>query len=53
MIGLVIDVSELFHYRTESFDKMGPIGEDPRWDKFGELHAYLLDAFPLVYADFF
>jgi Gly-Xaa carboxypeptidase len=33
---------------TESFDDMGPVGEDPRWDVFKEFHAYLEESFPLV-----
>jgi len=33
---------------TESYDAMGPIGEDPRWETFGPFHEYLLKAFPLV-----
>ena len=33
---------------TESFDDMGPVGEDPRWDVFKEFHAYLEASFPLV-----
>ncbi len=33
---------------TPSFDKMGPVGEDPRWEVFGPFHDYLLKAFPLV-----
>ncbi|KDQ26780.1 hypothetical protein PLEOSDRAFT_31133 [Pleurotus ostreatus PC15] len=35
---------------TESHDKMGPIGADPRWEVFVPLHAYLLSAFPLVHS---
>ncbi|KAJ7281786.1 hypothetical protein C8J57DRAFT_82743 [Mycena rebaudengoi] len=35
---------------TEVFDTMGPIGEDPRWETFGQLHDYLQSAFPLVYS---
>ena len=35
--------------RTESYDKMDPVGVDPRWDVFGPFHNYLLHAFPLVY----
>ena len=31
---------------------MGPIGEDERWDIFGDLHAYLHEKFPLVYEVF-
>jgi Gly-Xaa carboxypeptidase len=33
---------------TESFDDMGPVGEDPRWDIFADLHANLKESFPLV-----
>ncbi|KAI0072680.1 carboxypeptidase S [Panus rudis PR-1116 ss-1] len=35
---------------TESYDKMGPVGEDPRWEAFGPFHDYLLSAFPNVHA---
>ncbi|KAG2157824.1 uncharacterized protein EDB93DRAFT_1124887 [Suillus bovinus] len=35
---------------TESYDQMGPVGTDPRWEKFGAFHDYLLKAFPLVHA---
>lgn len=28
---------------------MGPVGTDPRWEKFGTFHDYMLKAFPLVY----
>jgi Gly-Xaa carboxypeptidase len=33
---------------TESFDDMGKVGEDPRWDIFVDFHAYLKKTFPLV-----
>jgi Gly-Xaa carboxypeptidase len=33
---------------TESFDDMGKVGEDPRWDVFIEFHEYLEKTFPLV-----
>jgi Gly-Xaa carboxypeptidase len=33
---------------TESFDDMGKVGEDERWEIFGELHAYFEKTFPLV-----
>ncbi|KAG1881229.1 hypothetical protein F4604DRAFT_1678822 [Suillus subluteus] len=36
--------------RTESYDQMGPVGTDPRWEKFSAFHDYLLKAFPLVHA---
>ncbi|KAI0322814.1 carboxypeptidase S [Amylostereum chailletii] len=35
---------------TESYDKMPPVGDDPRWEAFGPFHDYLLEAFPLVHA---
>ncbi|KAM5533864.1 hypothetical protein V8D89_012527 [Ganoderma adspersum] len=35
---------------TESYDKMGPVGEDKRWDAFGPFHDYLLNAFPLTHS---
>ncbi|EAU90337.2 Gly-X carboxypeptidase [Coprinopsis cinerea okayama7 len=35
--------------RTESFDGMGPIDEDPRWKAFEPFHEYLLGSFPLVH----
>lgn len=34
--------------RTESYDEMGDVGADPRWDKFANFHEYLLEAFPLT-----
>jgi Gly-Xaa carboxypeptidase len=33
---------------TESFDDMGNVNEDPRWDIFIEFHDYLKKTFPLV-----
>ena len=39
----------LYHVtRTESYDNMGPVGEDPRWEAFGPFHDYLFNAFPRV-----
>ena len=35
---------------TQSYDKMGPVGEDPRWEVFGPFHAYLAKSFPLVHS---
>ncbi|KAG1746627.1 uncharacterized protein EDB91DRAFT_1118030 [Suillus paluster] len=35
---------------TESYDQMGPVGTDPRWEKFGAFHDYLLQSFPLVHS---
>ncbi|EPS94576.1 hypothetical protein FOMPIDRAFT_1063152 [Fomitopsis schrenkii] len=34
---------------TQSYDDLGPIGEDPRWDTFGPFHEYLLKAYPRVH----
>lgn len=33
---------------TESFDDMGPVGEDKRWDIFVDFHEYLEATFPLM-----
>lgn len=33
---------------TESFDDMGLVGEDSRWEAFGTFQAYLEKSFPLV-----
>ncbi|OBZ74012.1 Carboxypeptidase S [Grifola frondosa] len=35
---------------TQSYDKMQPVGVDPRWEVFGPFHDYLLTAFPQVHA---
>ncbi|KAH9841649.1 uncharacterized protein C8Q71DRAFT_738043 [Rhodofomes roseus] len=35
---------------TEMYDDMGIPGEDPKWDIFSEMHAYLESRFPLVHA---
>ncbi|KAF5092671.1 hypothetical protein D0Z00_004469 [Geotrichum galactomycetum] len=34
---------------TESFDNLGPVGEDARWDVFFKLEAYLKETFPKVH----
>ncbi|KAL3417219.1 peptidase family M20/M25/M40 [Phlyctema vagabunda] len=34
---------------TESYDGMGEVGEDPRWEIFNDFHVYLEDSFPLVF----
>jgi|SRR5208282_3951854 len=34
---------------TESFDDMGAVGEDPRWEVFKEFHDYLAKIYPNVY----
>ncbi|KAI0471830.1 peptidase family M20/M25/M40 [Xylariaceae sp. FL0804] len=35
---------------TESYDDMGPVGEDDRWDVMYNMSAYLAETFPLVHA---
>ncbi|KAI9051743.1 hypothetical protein LZ554_004783 [Drepanopeziza brunnea f. sp. 'monogermtubi'] len=35
---------------TESFDDMGKVGNDTRWDIFQDFHAYLAETFPMVYS---
>jgi len=35
--------------KSESFDDLGAIGDDPRWDVFYNLHAYLESTFPQIY----
>ncbi|KAG0653066.1 putative carboxypeptidase [Hyphodiscus hymeniophilus] len=35
---------------TESFDDMGKVGADDRWNIFVDFHAYLEKTFPLVYS---
>ncbi|RPD64385.1 carboxypeptidase S [Lentinus tigrinus ALCF2SS1-7] len=34
---------------TESYDDLGPVGEDERWETFGQLHEYLEKTFPNVF----
>ncbi|KAI0367042.1 carboxypeptidase S [Pilatotrama ljubarskyi] len=34
---------------TESYDDLGPVGEDSRWEVFGKLHKYLEQTFPRVF----
>ncbi|KAH9066868.1 hypothetical protein EDB87DRAFT_466588 [Lactarius vividus] len=34
---------------TESYDTMGPVGVDERWEAFGPFHDYLLRSFPLTH----
>ncbi|KAL7280786.1 hypothetical protein ACG7TL_005730 [Trametes sanguinea] len=34
---------------TESYDDLGPVGEDSRWDIFADLHEYLEGTYPRVF----
>ncbi|KAL0953579.1 hypothetical protein HGRIS_004794 [Hohenbuehelia grisea] len=36
--------------KTESYDKMGPVGIDLRWEAFMPFHNYLREVFPLVHS---
>ncbi|CCL99719.1 uncharacterized protein FIBRA_01741 [Fibroporia radiculosa] len=35
---------------TQMYDDLKPPGQDPRWEIFGEMHAYLEKRFPLVHS---
>ncbi|KAI0251446.1 carboxypeptidase S [Lactifluus subvellereus] len=34
---------------TETYDEMGPIGVDERWEIFGQFHDHLAESFPLTH----
>ena len=36
-------------HSTESYDTMGPVGEDERWKVFGPFYDYLVQSFPLAF----
>lgn len=38
----------IFRLSTQSYDDLGPIGEDPRWETFVPFQEYLLKAYPQV-----
>ena len=40
------------HCRTVSGDNSGPIGQDPAWLPFADLHRYLQQTFPTVFVSF-
>ncbi|KAJ7484247.1 hypothetical protein FB451DRAFT_1231879 [Mycena latifolia] len=46
----VAQLSAAVQIPTETFDGMGPVGEDPRWVSRGPFVAHLAEAFPLVHA---
>ncbi|KAL5537035.1 hypothetical protein ACEPAF_858 [Sanghuangporus sanghuang] len=35
---------------TESYDKMGPVGVDERWEAFAPFHEFLEKSYPLIHA---
>ncbi|KAL2163956.1 hypothetical protein VTH06DRAFT_3169 [Thermothelomyces fergusii] len=43
-------LSAAVQLRTESFDDLGAIGEDPRWDVFYEFHDFLKKTFPRIHS---
>jgi Gly-Xaa carboxypeptidase len=42
-------LSAAVQVKTESFDDLGAIGEDPRWDVFYGFHDFLEKTFPLIH----
>ncbi|KAF1994951.1 vacuolar carboxypeptidase-like protein Cps1 [Amniculicola lignicola CBS 123094] len=46
----IVRLSGAVQIPTQSFDDMGKVGEDPRWDAFPPFAAYLERTFPLVHA---
>lgn len=45
----ITHLSDAVQVKTESFDNLGPIGEDARWDVFYDFAAYLETTYPLVH----
>ncbi|KAM7185119.1 hypothetical protein V8F20_011933 [Naviculisporaceae sp. PSN 640] len=43
-------LSGAIRVKSESFDDLGAIGTDPRWDVFYDFYAYLAKTFPLIHA---
>lgn len=41
-------LSAVVNVSTISYDDNGPVGEDMRWETFGELHAVLKKLFPVM-----
>ncbi|KAK4677914.1 hypothetical protein QC764_302940 [Podospora pseudoanserina] len=42
-------LSRAVQIKTESFDDMGEVGRDPRWEVFFKFHGYLALTFPLIH----
>jgi len=47
--GSIERLSGAVQIPTESFDDMGPVGEDQRWNVFQRFHDYLEETYPKVY----
>ncbi|KAK1758912.1 hypothetical protein QBC47DRAFT_370740 [Echria macrotheca] len=45
----VARMSGAVQVKSVSFDDLGVIGEDPRWDVFYDFYAYLENTFPLIH----
>lgn len=43
-------LSGAIRVKSESFDDLGAVGTDPRWDVFYDFYAYLAKTFPLIHA---
>ncbi|CAG9996779.1 unnamed protein product [Clonostachys byssicola] len=48
----VARLSGAVQVRTESFDDLGSVGDDPRWDVFYNFASYLKATYPLVHDTF-
>lgn len=46
----IVRMSGAIQIPSESYDDLGPVGEDKRWDTMYDLAAYLENSFPLVYS---
>ncbi|QKX54539.1 uncharacterized protein TRUGW13939_01626 [Talaromyces rugulosus] len=42
-------LSGIIQIPSESYDELGPIGEDDRWDIFFQIESYLKDTYPTVF----
>ncbi|KAJ7197362.1 carboxypeptidase S [Mycena pura] len=50
LMRAVAQLSAAIQIPTETFDEMGPVGEDPRWITRGPFVEHLREAFPRVHA---
>ncbi|EGO58673.1 hypothetical protein NEUTE1DRAFT_59372 [Neurospora tetrasperma FGSC 2508] len=46
----VARLSGAVRVKSESFDDLGAVGEDPRWDVFYDFASYLKKTFPLIHS---
>ncbi len=45
----IVRLSEAVQIPTESYDDLGPIGEDPRWETLYDFQKFLKDTFPRMH----